>query len=211
MADLGDALKSVLQVPGLQELLNNDITQQRQMAPVRSGIAQQAANMLPNSAYPGGRPNMAAIAPATYSTGAPSGGSDLAKTLALLGGGAGIGAALAKLLGGGGGSGAGGDIGKLLSSLFKRNGMNYPNSPGTGFGGDHTTTVGSRDPFGGNLPSYQDPFGTLFGNGGGIPTSSDFSPNDPSGGTGIGPGMQSFYADPGSGGGTVTGTDPWDE
>lgn len=146
MADLGDALKSVLQVPGLQELLNNDITQQRQMAPVRSGVAQQAANMLPNSAFPGGRPDMSAIQPANFRTPAPSGGSDLAKTLALLGTGGGIGALLAKLLSNGGDkNGASGDIGKLLSSLFKRNGLNYPIKPGDGFGGDHTTTYSGND------------------------------------------------------------------
>lgn len=109
MADLGSSLASVLQVPGLQELLNNAITTQRQQMPLRTAVNQQAANMLPNSAFAGQRPNMASIAPANYNTPAPSSGSILGSILPyLLAGGGGF--ALGKLLGGGGnGSGGGGN------------------------------------------------------------------------------------------------------
>jgi hypothetical protein len=134
----------------------------------------------------GGAPGGAGLAlPA--SAGAGGGGLD-AKKLALL---APMFAAIMH-----GASGGGGDIGGIVGLLKKLfgHGMNFPNSDGSGFGGNHTTTISGNDPSGsgGLLPSSQDPFGTLFGNGGGIPTAMDFMPNDPSGGTGVGPGMQDF-------------------
>lgn len=76
-------------------------------------------------------------------------------------------------LGGGGKSGGGFDIGKLLSGL-KRGNPSNPYGP---------TTITSADPFGGNLPGY-DPIGENFATGG---------PTDPSGGSGVGPGMADFY------------------
>src|SRR5690349_15287386 len=103
MADLGSSLASVLQVPGLQELLNQSITENRQVGPLRTAIQQQAVNMLPNSAF--SRPNIGAIAPANYSTPAPSGGADWTKILSLLAAGLAGGGALAKLFNGAAGSG----------------------------------------------------------------------------------------------------------
>lgn len=210
MADLGSALQSVLQVPGLQELLNSSITRNRELEPVRTAVSQQAVNMLPNSAF--NRPNIGAIPRANYTTPAPtdSGGTDWAKILSLLGAGAAGGGLLAKLLGGGGGSGgngggSGGNLSNLVNGirnfLGRNNPNNWPMRPGDGFGGDHTSTYGSRDPFGSNLPSFENGF---FND----PTFFTGVPNDPSGGTGIGPGMQDFR-NSGSGGSSLPDENSW--
>lgn len=204
MADFNSSLQSLMQLPGLQELLNSSITRQRQLEPVRTAVSQQAVNMLPNSAF--NRPNIGAIPQANYTTPPPSnsGGSDIGKTLALLGAGGGIGALLMKLfsggkggfsLGGGSGSGTGGTgipIVDLLKKLFGNGLPDLNMQPGNGFGGPGTSTYGSGDPFGGNLPGFDniglnDPGGLAGLNPG---------PTDPSGGTGVGPGMANYYANP---------------
>lgn len=147
MADLNSSLASLLQVPGLQELMNSAITQQRQNAPLRTAVTQQAVNMLPNSAFT--RPDIAAIPQANYSTPAPS-GSNLASNALKVGGGAAIGALLAKLLGGAGGSGSGGSFNAktlvdALKKMFQKNGGNaFPTQP--------NTSLPSYDPFSGYGP-----------------------------------------------------------
>jgi hypothetical protein len=140
MADLGSSLASILQVPGLQELLNQSITENRQVAPLRTAVQQQALNMLPNSAF--SRPNVSAIPPANYSTPAPSGGTDWAKVLSILAAGLAGGGALAKLFGGGGAPGANGaqsggnlaNIANALKKLFGGGGSSF-SGPGPAKGG----------------------------------------------------------------------------
>jgi len=187
MADFGSSLASLMQIPGLQELVNNGITQQRQNMPLRTAINQQAVNMLPNSAF--GRPNMSAIPAANYSTPAPSGGgADWAKILGLLAAGAGGGALLGKLLGGGGSSPSSGSVplGGALSKLvglFNRNPSNPygktsysnnfdpfafdPNDP-VGGGVDYGQLPG----FGTPLPEAN-PYQNLPGYGGSWPALAD--------------------------------------
>ncbi len=147
--DLSSSLASLLQVPGLQELLNTSITNQRQVAPLRTAAAQYAANTLPGSAFsPAGlsgtpvspfgtgalRPNIGAIAPANYSTPPPSSSGVPSWLLPL-------GAALAALGAKQGGSGAGGNIGNLLKKLFGGGGpgLTGPNTPATPLTGPDTT------------------------------------------------------------------------
>jgi hypothetical protein len=217
MADLDSSLASVLQVPGLQELLNSSITRQRELAPVRTAVSQQAVNMLPNAAF--NRPNIGGIERANYTTPPPKdSGTDWAKILSLLGAGAAGGDLLKKIIdalkGSGGdqkGGGSGGDSGGKsnsgniidgLKNLFKN--PNDPNNwalkPGSEFGGNHTSTYdGGSDPWGNNLPSY-DPFYNWS-------NESMNYPSDPSRGTGVGPGMAAYYA--GGGGSSLPDEDSW--
>lgn len=170
MADLGSSLQSVLQVPGLQEMLNQAVTQQRQAAPLRTAINQQAVNMLPNSAFT--RPDMAAIPQANFSTPPPSDGmSPLIAALLGAGGGAGLTLLLQKLLGNKGGSSSGGgsggstgagssfsfghnSIAGYLHDLFtKPNGDQHPDAQG-----GLQIPGGEFDPgkvYGGSEPAYQ--------------------------------------------------------
>lgn len=168
MADLGTSLASILQIPGLQSLLNTAITQENQMAPVRTGLAQQAANMLPNSAFPGGRPNIAAIPQANYTTPAPSSSSSLSSALPWLMAGVGGAGLLAKLFGNQN------NMSGLLS-LLKAHGI-IPQGQGPWATGDNP--AGSTDP---NPPSSLDPNYTPpgqnsnfnFGVGGGDPSGAN--------------------------------------
>lgn len=195
MPDLGSSVASILQIPGLQELVNNGITQQRQNMPLRTAINQQAVNMLPNTAF--GRPDMAAIPQANYSTPAPSGGggADWAKILGLIAAGVGGGGLLAKLLGKGNPSGGapgspGGGSSNLanLLNLFKRTpptsnpygdttySNNFdpfafdPNDP-TGGGVDYSQLPG----FGTSLPET-DPYQGLPGYGTPLPGAGSWPP-----------------------------------
>ena len=91
----------------------------------------------------------------------------------------GLGGALAK---GASGGSSGGPL-DFLKNLFKGNQVNYP-----------SIVTGGPDPFGNNLPGYQDPFGLNNGyNGGEVPGLTSGGVPDPSGGTGVGPGMQDYY------------------
>lgn len=101
-------------IPGGQDLLNSVTGQQQQQAPLRQAVTQQAMNMLPNSAFPGGRPALAPVGagPAPVQ----GGGSNIPALLATAAASGGLGAALAKLAAGSG-SGGGGDLGKLLQAL----------------------------------------------------------------------------------------------
>lgn len=114
-------------------------------------------------------------------------------------GGAGLGSsilgALAKGAGGSGGSSSGGDIGKLISNLLNRGnsgrGVTGPNQPG------NPNLSGSDT---GNLQNDSMMF----------PLGPDFTgPTDPSGGTGVGPGMQDYYAWLQSGGGDNDPSQNW--
>lgn len=101
-------------IPGGQDLLNSVTGQQQQQAPLRQAVTQQAMNMLPNSAFPGGRPALAPVGagPAPVQ----GGGSSLPGLLGAGAAGAGLGALLAKLASGGGAS-SGGDLGKLAAAI----------------------------------------------------------------------------------------------
>lgn len=101
-------------IPGGQDLLNSVTGQQQQQAPLRQAVTQQAMNMLPNSAFPGGRPALAPVGagPAPVQ----GGGSSLPGLLGAGAAGAGLGALLSKLASGGGGS-SGGDLGKLATAI----------------------------------------------------------------------------------------------
>ncbi len=113
-------------IPGGQDVLNSVLTQNAQKAPLRQAVTQQAMNMLPNSAFPGGRPSIpqgTTYAPASQ----PSGGS-----------GPGLGTALGLLGAGIGGNllGAGGlNLASWLKNLFgggSTSGVNAP-QPGNNF------------------------------------------------------------------------------
>jgi hypothetical protein len=107
-------------------------------------------------------------------------------------------AAIAAMLADAAKNGGGGNIGKLIKDLIDHFRGNDPNKwtmkPGDGFGGPGTSTFGSRDPFGTNLPGFDTTGFDSFDNG------WNGLPNDPSGGTGVGPGMQGYYD---SGGGVA--------
>lgn len=209
MADLGSSLNAVLQVPGLQELLNQSITQQRQAAPLRTAINQQAVNMLPNSAFT--RPDMAAIPQANYSTPPDSGGmSPILAALLGAGGGAGLTLLLQKLLGGnkgGGGSGGGGN-GTGGGSSFQFGGNDIKSGLQNLFNGRGWNNDGSRSSNPNGLPygpwEPNDPSSPFYTQG---KTYGPWEPNDPSnpftqgGGGDINDQYGDFYGDTGGGGG----------
>lgn len=93
-------------IPGGQDILNSVLQQNAQKAPLRQAVTQQAMNMLPNSAFPGGARPAIPQGP-TYAPAAPntSGGMDVGKMLMLLAGGGaatlGLAPWLKKLFGGG--------------------------------------------------------------------------------------------------------------
>lgn len=136
-----DAFAAILQIPGVQELLNTSITNARQQGPLRTGATQTALGMLPNSSFGGSsaRPDISAIPQAAFSTPPPS-GSALATALKYLAaGGAG---ALAGGLGRNGASGDLGAFGSFLKNLFHRGNGNASNPYGS------TSISGNYDPFG---------------------------------------------------------------
>ena len=99
---------------GYTALANQMANQSAQSAPLRQAVTQQAMNMLPNSAFPGGRPAIPAAV--NYPAGTATGGSSSALPTALLSlaGGLGGGLALAPWLQnlfGGGGTNTGGGSG----------------------------------------------------------------------------------------------------
>lgn len=105
-------------IPGGQDLVNSVTGQIAQQAPLRQAVSQQAMNMLPDSAFPGGRPALAPVpaGPGPVATppgngvgsllGAGAAGAGLTALLASIAGGANnpLSAVLTKLLGGGGAS-----------------------------------------------------------------------------------------------------------
>lgn len=114
----------------------------------------------------------------------------------ILGGGSLASSLLGALAGGGGKNGGSFDIGKLLSGLKRGN----PSNP---YG---STTISGRDPFGTNLPGFD----WLGENA----TTGTNPTQDPSGGTGVGPGMASYYEwlrqqQNEDGGASATLTDNW--
>lgn len=104
-------------IPGGQDLLNSVTGQQQQQAPLRQAVTQQAMNMLPNSAYPGGRPALAPVGAGPAPVAGGDSGLDIAKLLGAGAAGGGLGALLSKLMGGGGTpSGGSFDLSKLLQA-----------------------------------------------------------------------------------------------
>lgn len=156
MASTGDAFASLLQIPGLQELLNTQVTSARQQEPLRTGATQTALGMLPNSSFGGSsaRPDVSAIPRANFATPAPKDGNALANALKYLAaGGAG---ALA------GNAASGGNMLKTLTDWLTGRNKNI-------FGGK-TTVSNDYDPFSydpndpltggpdwGSLPGYGTP------------------------------------------------------
>lgn len=174
-------------IPGGQDLMNNMVTTSNQQQPLRTAVIQSGLNMLPSSSFSGGvRPSASSGATATYApASSSSSSSDLMNVLGLLGAGAG-GFGLAKLLssgsggsGSGGGSGAGGNspLSSLLNKLFG--------------GGNGSGIQGNQPNAGGVAPSIGSTF--LPNNSLMFPAGYGFNPSDPSGGTGVGPGMQNYY------------------
>jgi hypothetical protein len=168
--------------PELQQLLSESVNRTKYQNPLFQAVTQMAYGGLPTYAREG--TSLGQLGPA-----APiqpqQGDSDLLKML----GAGGIGAAL-----GGLGSGGGGPLGALIQGLKKL----------FGGGGGVSPTVQGDQPYGG---------GALMGGGQGAPgfegwdvngppmlpsdpgfwTNWNGMPNDPSGGTGVGPGMQGYY------------------
>lgn len=182
-------------IPGGQDLVNSVVGQQQQQAPLRQAVTQQAMNMLPNSAFPGGRPALAPVGAGAAPVASSGGGTDWGKILAAAGIGAGAGAL---------GANSGNNLGKILEMLknaFSSSPSlqrNKPNPGGALTGGGQTPPGfnGWADPSGGSpSPLISDP-GVWYGEGGG-----GAQPTDPSGGTGVGPGMQGYYDGGGSPGG----------
>ena len=198
-------------LPGGQDLLNGVVGQQQQQAPLRQAVTQQAMNMLPNSAYPGGRPTLAPVGqgPAPVAGG---GGVDWGKLLAAGAGGAGLGAALAKMSGPGSG-GPLGPIAKALWGLLHHGGKTSPwqgpvnnegfNRPPTDLNPNMFPGFNdpNNDPFSGRQPTPNVDTNTTFnGVQGGYPNN----PEDPSS---IDPNWGGLT---GGGGGDNYGTD-WSE
>lgn len=171
--------------PQLTSLLNTAAARQTAQNPLFGAVNSGIYQMLPNFARNGAAaftPNMSAF---PSSSGSGGGISPLTAGIA----GAGGGALLASLLHGSGNSGAGGNLSGIVNAIrniFTKGGQ--PNVVGSN----------NSDVFGTNLPSYQDPFGLNGGyNGGAVPGLDSGGIPDPSGGTGIGPGMQGYYGDQG--------------
>lgn len=151
-------------IPGGQDILNSVIQNNAQKAPLRAAVTQQAMNMLPNSAFPGGRPASLPTGPSYAPASMPSSssGPGLGSALGLLGGGAGLGLLLNNLFGG---KNAGNlNFGDWLKSLGGNN-SGFPsqfNPPPGGVLGTNPSNISAG------------PTDT---------TSPNYNPNDPSLGT----------------------------
>lgn len=200
--------------PQLSQLLDQSVQRQAYQNPLFQATTQGAYSMLPTFAKQGTQlsGSLSSTPPAAPASGGGGGGAAA--------GGIGL-AALAGLLGPGGGGGSM-DFGKILAGLKKL------------FSHNEKGVQGDKPYEGGALtgPTGPDPFKFLgFDPGpapdpepqGRVETNETFAfpndvfndpyllnsfsngmPNDPSGGTGIGPGMQDYY---GSGGGSTPGND----
>jgi len=177
------------QPPELQQLLALSRDRTAYQNPLFQAVSQMAYRGLPTYAREGTQLSgtLSNQAPAA----APQGGG--------LGLGGALGAAGLGALAGNALSGGGGELGKVLAGLKKL----------LGLGGGPNTVQGDR-PFGGGAEinptqgfdpngftgwdqSVSDPFGNPY-----LPSDPGFYtgttyPTDPSGGTGIGPGMQQYY------------------
>lgn len=182
--------------PQLSQLLDQSVQRQAYQNPLFQATTQGVYDMLPDfakngTALSGTLPNTVQPPSAAGASGGPGLG-----TAAALGGGSALAAALQHA-----GSGSGGDLSKIFEAIRKKFGGQIPGLQGnqpfpggalpsgnpnmngfTGWDPNGNTGGGSGQPY---LPS--DP-GVYWGqNGGGA------QPTDPSGGTGIGPGMQAYY------------------
>lgn len=190
--------------PQLSQLLQMSADRAAFQQPLAQAQTQGIYSMLPNFARQGTQLGSSIQGAAPQPSG---GGMNPALAAALGAGGMG---ALDALMGRNGGSIPFDAIIKGLKKLFGGGGRdtvqgNQPNAGGTGFENMGT----SPSFFGGWDPSVSDPRGnpylpsdpgTWWGSGGG-----GAMPMDPSGGTGVGPGMQGFY------GGGTTLSDPNEE
>lgn len=209
-------------IPGGQDLLNSVTGQQQQQAPLRQAVTQQAMNMLPNSAFPGGRPALSPVGAGPAPVASPNGsGLDIAKLLGAGAAGGGIAAALAKLLGGGAPGGGSADLGKLLQAFKnalagKPAGLSQPfpggalpsGNPGmngfTGFDPSGDPNY-SRDPNGNYGPPDPTPNVDTSFNFGSDPTLSAYQPPDFSTLPGYGTALPPLRGGGGDGG------NAWDE
>lgn len=202
----GDPLTQAVP-PQLSQLLDQQVQRQTYQNPLFQATTQGVYAMLPTFAKQG--TSLGASLPAiTPSAGGPGTSGPGLGTAAGLGGAA----ALASLLGKAA-SGGGGDLAKIINGIKKL------------FGHGSPAVQGDQPLAGGGLPSGNPGMNgfTGFDDGGGntgtpgVTTSETFSwptdilndptflnslfngPTDPSGGTGVGPGMQAYYDDQGSG------------
>lgn len=161
--------------PELRQLLAMGMQRAQYQNPLFQAVSNQAFQGLPSYAREG-LSMPAALAAMPTATPESGGMPDWLKYL--LAGGAG---AAGRSLLPGAGSGVGGDVGKLvkmIAGLFRnRHRLGTVGEPGSGPAGDW---LSSYDPFSAN-PFTGDPYGPMG------------YPNDPSGGTGVGPGMQWYY------------------
>lgn len=191
-------------IPGGQDLLNGVVGQQQQQAPLRQAVTQQAMNMLPNSAFPGGRPALAPVGAGAAPVTGSSSGLDLSKLLGAGAAGAGLGALLSKLMGGSG-AGSGGDIGKLIQALKnvmsgKPSGLSTPGSPL--LGGNQTPFTGWNDNGNTGQPTGDFPDGLNNGPTPNVTTSTTFNgvpggyPDNPEDPNSIDPNAGGLFSDP---------------
>jgi hypothetical protein len=177
--------------PQLNALLDSAVNRQKYQDPLFQATTQGVYSMLPTFAKQG--TSLGASVPTTTTPTAQSGGNGPG-----LGTAAGIGgaAALAGLLGNAPSGGAF-DLGKIINGLKKVLGIGGEMNHGTI---DNAGWLPSYDPFSGGMGMND-------------PSNQVGMPNDPSGGTGIGPGMQSYYNSQGSQGGARQGDTGnwWDE
>lgn len=191
--------------PQVSQLLDQSVARQAYQNPLFQATTQGVYDMLPDFAKNGTQLSgtLSNVAPAAPAQG--SGGPGLG-TAAGLGGLS----ALAGLLGNG--SSSGGPLGPIfdaIKKLFHRNsgGTVQGNKPDAG-GGLPSGNPGTTG-FTGWDPNVSDPQGNPF-----LPSDPGFYvgggvATDPSGGTGIGPGMQDYYNSGGGGGGSEPGAEGW--
>lgn len=175
--------------PELRALLDQSVQRQHYQDPLFQSVTQGAYQMLPTFMRQGtsmGSFDPSAMAGGTFGQGDSGGGINKG---ALAGGSAM--AALAGMLGknGAGGSVDLGELFKKIKGMFGGQGPsvqgNKPQAGGAMTGGGQGTMQG----FNGWGDTGSDPFGWLNDPGSGF----SGMPSDPSGGTGVGPGMQDYY------------------
>lgn len=183
--------------PQVSQLLDQSVQRQAYQNPLFQATTQGVYDMLPDFAKTGTQLSgtLSNVAPTAPTSGASGPGLGTAAGLGGL-------SALAALLGQGGGASSGGPLGPIFDAIKK---LFHHNSGGTVQGNqpDAGGALPSGNPgmngFQGWDPSVSDPQGNPF-----LPSDPGFYvgggiATDPSGGTGIGPGMQNYYGG-GSGG-----------
>jgi hypothetical protein len=167
--------------PELRQLLHQSAQRQEYQNPLFQAATQGAYSMLPTFAKEG--TSLGAFNPTPMTGAAGSGGGGINKGALAAGGGM---AALAAALGKNGGSVDLGELFKKIKSLFGSN---------AAVQGDRPNAGGAMTGGGQGIPGFEG-WGDLFANDYDFMNNPDvFSgmPNDPSGGSGVGPGMQDYY------------------